>query len=118
MLGAWKTGSQSADEPINTDKFSSSALRDWELGKSLLETCMHTHETHTFVKPLHYMVHDVDSLYSGLPPEIAHFWASWDGKRWKKKMNDFWIAGLEYVPLFCPRHPYLQALQFPRRSFL
>jgi mannosyl-oligosaccharide alpha-1,2-mannosidase len=86
MLGATRTGAlvHPVSVPPKPEELSEKGKRDWKTGVELIQTCMHTHDTATYV-PGEFAV-DLEGylletcwFYSGLSPEIVYFRVPSDG---------------------------------------
>ncbi|KAJ3513466.1 hypothetical protein NLJ89_g2936 [Agrocybe chaxingu] len=90
MLGATTTGAtgRAVSVPPQPEELNPTAEAEWKLGEELLETCMDTHNT-----------------YTGLPPEIAHFWTKED-KAYRRPKKDWYIKGNDWpgVPSYDARY--------------
>lgn len=98
--------------PPGPDQLSEQGLRDWKAGSELLKTCLHTHDTATYVEfgsqselTLEWcLLMSAMDLNRGLSPEIVHFRIASDGMdEMPNAPPDWYIKGARYVtPRHCP----------------
>ena len=98
MLGATATGARvrSVPMPPTASDFSNVGKRDWMTGSQLIETCMDTYDTPTFVitRLLFFCDGSLKLRCSGLAPEIVHFYVPDDGRE-RVGEQDWYIKGNE-----------------------
>lgn len=118
MLGAVTTEAKTTKVsiPPKPSELSEVGTRDWLTGRALIETCMDTYNSSTWVATDVDKALSSDVQRSGLSPEIAHFYVPDDGRNPEEnRFKDWYVKGMEFVGFLFPSvYATHSATQIPR----